>query len=278
VKKYCNNLSFFIKLIVVALLLAITLRVFLFASFKIPSPSMEPVILSGDYIITNKLIPGPRIIKNFFSMQKNGQIEIRRLKGVRKIKRNDVLVFNFPYESDANKMDLNLSVNYIKRCVAIPGDTFCIEDGIYKVKNCSDILGNYDNQYRFFQLAAENIQPEIFRCFPLDSLYNWNVKSFGPLYVPKKGDTLRIDSVNILLYRNLIRYETSDEIPKDLQTYVFRQNYYFMAGDFVFDSRDSRYWGLLPEDHIVGKAAFIWKSKDMHTGKFRWGRFFKQIE
>jgi signal peptidase I len=238
---------------------------------------MEPAIFPGDYIIVNKQIPGPRIIKNFFSSQKNDRWEIKRFKGVRKIKRNDVLVFNFPYESDGNKIELNLNVNYLKRCVAVPGDTFYIENGIYKVKSCPDVLGNYDNQYRFFQLTAGNIQPEIFNCFPFDSLYNWTVKSFGPLYVPKKGDALRIDSANILLYGNLIRYETGEEIPKDLQTYVFQQNYYFMAGDYVFDSRDSRYWGLLPEDHIVGKAAFIWKSRDMYTGKYRWNRFFKKV-
>ncbi|GHT29415.1 hypothetical protein FACS189432_08540 [Bacteroidia bacterium] len=85
-------------------------------------------------------------------------------------------------------MDLDLNVNYLKRCIAIPGNTFYIENGIYKVKNSPDILGNREAQLAFSQLKPEDIPPEIFRYFPLDSLYGWNVKSFGPLYVPKKGD------------------------------------------------------------------------------------------
>jgi signal peptidase I len=96
-----------------------------------------------------------------------------------------------------------------------------------------------------------------------------------------------MDVDNIKLYRNLIRYETGKEIElqgdtvylnkKILPQYIFTKNYYFMTGDWVFDSRDSRYWGLLPEDHIVGKAAIIWKSQDMGTGKYRWKRFFRVI-
>jgi signal peptidase I len=62
-----------------------------------------------------------------------------------------------------------------------------------------------------------------------------------------------------------------------IREYTFKMNYYFMAGDYVFDSVDSRYWGLVPEDHIVGKAIFVWKSKDMATGKYRWKRFFKRL-
>jgi signal peptidase I len=54
-------------------------------------------------------------------------------------------------------------------------------------------------------------------------------------------------------------------------------NYYFMAGDYIFDSHDSRYWGLLPEDHIIGRAVMIWKSEDITTGKFRWKRFFRVL-
>ncbi|GHT65356.1 signal peptidase I [Bacteroidia bacterium] len=273
-KSLLKELFFWFRVVIAAILLAIAMRVFLFASFKIPTPSMEPAVLPGDFVIVNKQIPGPRIIKNFFSPQKNDRWEVKRFRGIRKIRRNDVLVFNFPYES----MDLNLNVNYLKRCVAIPGDTFYIENSMYKVKNCPDVLGNREAQLAFSQRKPEEIPPEIFRCFPLDSLYGWNVKSFGPLYVPKKGDTLRIDSANILLYRNPIRYETGKEIPANLQTYIFQQNYYFMAGDLVSDSRDSRYWGLLPEDHIVGKAILVWKSVEPKTGKIRWKRICKTIK
>ena len=272
-------------LVFIALVLAVVMRVFFFASFSIPSPSMEPSVLAGDQIIVSKLIPGPRVYKNF-KFREGGKVETRRFKGRRAIRRNDVLVFNFPY-TNWNKLEMDLSVNYLKRCVAIPGDTFYIDNGIYKVKGSDDILGNYRAQSVFSQTREEDIRPEIFNCFPGDTVYNWNVKNFGPLYVPRKGDTLQIDSKNILLYRKLIRYETDKEIEtrndmvflddKPLLSYVFQQNYYFMSGDLVQDSKDSRYWGLLPEDHIIGKAAIVWKSKDRRTGKIRWDRIMKKI-
>ena len=284
-RRVMKTVFYYVILVFIALVLAVVMRVFFFASFSIPSPSMEPSVLAGDQIIVSKLIPGPRVYKNF-NFRDGGKVETCRFKGSRAIRRNDVLVFNFPY-TNWNKLEMDLSVNYLKRCVAIPGDTFYIDNGIYKVKGSDDILGNYRAQSDFFQTREEDIRPEIFNCFPGDTVYNWNVKNFGPLYVPRKGDTLQIDSKNILLYRKLIRYETDKEIEtrndmvflddKPLLSYVFQQNYYFMSGDLVQDSKDSRYWGLLPEDHIIGKAAIVWKSKDRRTGKTRWDRIMKKI-
>ncbi|MDR1582343.1 MAG: signal peptidase I [Prevotellaceae bacterium] len=286
-KSFFKEILFWLKIIGIGILLAIVLRVFFFAAFVIPTPSMEPAIIPCDKVIVYKMIPGPRIIRNFFSLHKGEKPDIKRLKGMRAVRRNDVLIFNYPY-SDWNRLEMDMNVFYAKRCVAIPGDTFYIENGIYKVKNCPDTLGNYEAQYRFSQREEKDIPTEIYHCFPHDDAYRWNVKSFGPLYVPRQGDTIVIDSKNIALYRNLIRYETDKEINlyndtvylgrKHLQSYIFQQNYYFMAGDLTFDSRDSRYWGLLPEDHIVGKAAIIWKSEDKQTGKRRWERFLKKIQ
>jgi signal peptidase I len=211
---------------------------------------------------------------------------MRRLKGYRKVKRNEVLVFNFPY-SDRDKLELDFNVFYAKRCVAIPGDTFFIENGFYKVKNVPDTLGYYPNQKALSEIPTENIAPNIYNCFP-DFDYSWNIKNFGHLYIPGENDTVAIDTMNVRLYKKLIEYETTgsitvgeglvllDSIP--INEYVFQQNYYFMTGDYVQDSRDSRYWGLLPEDHIVGKAFIIWKSKNYDTNKWQWKRFFKTIK
>jgi signal peptidase I len=285
-KSFFKESVFWLKIIGIGILLAIILRFFVFSSFKIPTPSMEPAIRPGDFVLVNKLAYGGRIPRNFKFMD-GGKFETFRVPGFSKIKRNDVIVFNFPYPF-GNRIEWDLGLYYVKRCVAIPGDTFYIENGIYKVKNCPDTLGNYEAQYRFSQREEKDIPKEIYRCFPHDDAYRWNVKSFGPLYIPCQGDTIVIDSKNIALYRNLIRYETDREINlyndmvylgrKHLQIYIFQQNYYFMAGDLTFDSRDSRYWGLLPEDHIVGKAAVIWQSKDKQTGKRRWERCLKKIQ
>ena len=277
-----------IIVLLISVVLALLLRIFLFASFKVPSQSMFPAIEAGENILVNKLIPGPRVYKNF-GFRDGKKAETRRFKGVRAIKRNDVLVFNFPYTEGLNKIEMDLSVNYVKRCVAIPGDTFYIENGIYKVKNVSETLGCFAHQQQVSRTQSFYFKTGIYQCFPHDTIhYNWNIKDFGPLYIPKKGDQLKIDTINYRLYKNLIEYETDKKIQlaqgqiylgdQLLDTYSFRMNYYFMAGDQVLDSKDSRYWGLLPEDHIIGKAWLIWKSQDPHTKKFRWKRFFKFVK
>lgn len=278
-----RHLWFALKIFVGAILLALALKMFVFASCRIPSWSMVPALVPGDNVLVSRLGLGARV----GSGDNPGTDGVTRLWGFSKVKRNDVLLFNFPY-SDWGKLGFDYAVYYMKRCVAVPGDTFYIEDGIYHVKGSQERLGDYEAQRRFAGLNPDSIAPQIYHCFPFDGKHHWTVRRFGPLYVPRKGDVLAIDTLNIALYRNLIRYETGKEIGVKqskvylgkslLVKYVFRKNYYFMAGDLVHDSKDSRYWGLLPEDHIVGKAVLIWKSQDVETGKFRWNRFLKWVE
>jgi len=275
-----------LALLTIALLLAVVLRVFLFSTFKIPSDSMAPALKSGDYIIALKLIPGPRLCSSLDFFKNNTKPDFWRLKGIRAIKRNDVLVFHFPY-SDWNKLSMDMNKFYVKRCVALPGDSFYIENGIYKVKGCTESLGNADAQRKIGEQDSSSFSPEVYRCFPHSKSLNWNIQHFGPLYVPRKGDCLKMDSVNFSLYRKLIAYETDMKVTKKANTvllndsainsYTFTRNYYFMAGDLVRDSRDSRYWGLLPEEHIVGKAAIIWKSVDPYSGDVRWKRVMSVV-
>jgi signal peptidase I len=283
-KRILKNILGWILFLIFAIVFATALRVFLLASFVIPTWSMSPALLPGDFIFINKMIPGPRIFKSW-DFLRNGDFSMKRLKGYRKVKRNDVIVFNYPY-SNWDKLELDFNVFYAKRCVAIPGDTFCIDNGIYRVKNVSDTLGHYANQKKLSEMSPEDFPPHIYKCFP-DTVYGWNILNFGPVYIPGENDTVAIDTMNIRLYRKLIEYETQQPVEvRDGQVfisdqpaseYIFRQNYYFVAGDYVRDSRDSRYWGLLPEDHIAGKAFIIWKSKNRETGKWQWKRFFKTL-
>ncbi len=267
-----------------SILLAIVLRVFVFSSFKIPTPSMTPAIQPGDYILVNKLILGPRLFKNTRFLE-GGKVETFRLPGFRKIKRNDILVFNFPY-SGSERLRMDINVYYVKRCVAVPGDTFYIKDAFYHVKGCSDTLGNYSNQVAYSRLLHEGAMAAP-QSYPYVPNHPWTVQLFGPLYIPKAKDVLPIDTGNVALYGRLIEYETDQSIhisndtvfleDKQLTSHRFRNNYYVMAGDNVMDSRDSRFWGLLPEDHIVGKATRIWKSIDPGTGKWRMERVMEMV-
>ena len=288
-KKILKELGFYIVLVMVAITFAVGLRVFVITSIiKIPSGSMEPAVMAGDRIIVTKLIPGPRVYRDIRQIRFNGKVQTKRFKGIRQVKRNDIMIFNYPYASGRHKVDMDLNVLYLKRCVALPGDTFSIKDGIYKVNNCLDSIGCIFRQKELYQKKKDDFPEATWQCFPFDTEhYQWNIKDFGPLFVPASGSTIDLDTFNIILYKNLIEYETNKWLSvrndavflggERINTYSFKLNYYFMAGDNIFDSHDSRYWGLLPEDCIVGKAIFVWKSTMLYDSKIRCKRFLKKI-
>ncbi len=126
--------------------------------------------------------------------------------------------------------------------------------------------------------------------FPFSPNYQWNVDNFGPLEIPKKGQTVKLTIENLPVYRRIIDvYEENDLKVKDstiyingqpADSYTFKMDYYWMMGDNRHNSADSRYWGFVPEDHIVGKAVFIWLSLDKDQpfyNKIRWSRLFSFV-
>ncbi|WP_106528238.1 signal peptidase I [Chitinophaga niastensis] len=125
------------------------------------------------------------------------------------------------------------------------------------------------------------------RVFPFDTIHHkWNEDNLGPIYIPKKGDTVQLDSLTLPFYQRLIDTYEHNTLKvagnkiyinnKETTTYTFKLNYYWMMGDNRNESMDSRFWGYVPEDHIVGKAAFIWLS--YHKNKIRWNRLFSAIK
>ena len=126
--------------------------------------------------------------------------------------------------------------------------------------------------------------------FPFSSKYLWNVDNFGPLEIPKKGQTVKLTIDNLPLYERIIDlYEANDLKVKDSTIYIngspadnytFKMDYYWLMGDNRHNSADSRSWGFVPEDHVVGKAVFIWLSLDKDQpfyNKVRWSRLFSFV-
>ena len=184
---------------------------------------------------------------------------------------------------------------YVKRCVALPGDTFEIRDARYYVRGYDGVLGNI-RQQDCLRLQLNGITDDhsarergiCFNTYPFNNIVNWNIVEFGPLFIPAKGAEVLMTPLNKVLYRNAIEWEQNKKLllrgdtvllnDSVIRNYRFKENYYFMTGDKVMNSQDSRYWGLLPEPFIVGKAVRIWKSVDRNTDKIRWNRIFKKIE
>ena len=137
--------------IVVLWLLA---QVFCVTSFHIPSDSMEPELLAGDVILVDKLVYGARLF-NVMEAVAGKQVEIKRLPGIGKVRRNDVIVFNYPCPKKWRQIEMDVMQYYVKRCVALPGDTFCIVNGRYKVNGYAGTLGCVDAQNRFMALIRE---------------------------------------------------------------------------------------------------------------------------
>jgi len=120
--------------------------------------------------------------------------------------------------------------------------------------------------------------------------YKWSVDNYGPIIIPKKGWTVKLDSLTYPVYERCINTYENNKLEvkgsdiyingKKTDSYTFKLNYYWMMGDNRHDSDDSRYWGFVPEDHIVGKALFIWMSWDENASffsKIRWSRLFNGI-
>jgi signal peptidase I len=132
------------------------------------------------------------------------------------------------------------------------------------------------------QAAQGQFQREI---FPYDSLHRWTVDFFGPIWIPKKGATLTLSAENYPIYERAIRVYERNQFEQrngrfylngsEVSTYTFKMDYYFMMGDNRHESQDSRYWGFVPEDRIVGKAWLIWFSWE---GGPRWNRLFRTVK
>jgi signal peptidase I len=158
-----------------------------------------------------------------------------------------------------------------------------------KLKGNSDVLSIEVNN----DTLPESFDPQaLFPNSPLVAFSTWTRDNYGPIHIPAKGETVALTPENIALYRRVIQnYENNTLQIQDgkaiingspAESYTFKQNYYWMMGDNRHQSADSRYWGFVPEDHIVGKPVFTWMSKEdpnyQETGELRWKRMFRFVD
>lgn len=370
--------------IIFAVVAATIIRVFFIEAYTIPTGSMEKSLLVGDFLFVSKVNYGARIpmtpvafpfahhtmpVTGTKAYWEGVQWKYRRLPGLSDIKRNDVVVFNFP-EGDTvalEQQDMNYyglvrdmghaavnsqytvvsrpvdkRENYIKRCVAIGGDEISMKNGLAYVNGKAEPLKNTGQISYVIQLKTADVNYGVFEdlgfnvaedfmpvgqnayqvqataetaekikafdfvasvlvrtatpgaqelsVFPHDPNRNWNVDNFGPIKIPAKGWTVKLDSATMPLYERTIRIYEGNTVERSgdgwlingvkADTYTFKMNYYWMMGDNRHNSLDSRYWGFVPDDHIVGKALFIWMSFDNNASffsKVRWSRLLRGI-
>ena len=182
------NVCFYLCLLVVAY---VVLQVFVVTSFSIPSDSMEPTLLPGDKILVEKCATGARLFDLPAALARE-EVKIYRVPGWRKFRRNDVLVFNFPYrEGRWDSIAFDVTKYFVKRCIALPGDTVEIRGGYYHLRGVDAPVGNLQAQAQVAALTEADTMRVVLDSYPWDKTLGWTIQHFGPLAVPRRGQTVR---------------------------------------------------------------------------------------
>ncbi len=259
-------------------------RIFIMDRFVIPSESMYPTLVPGDRVLVDKTEYGARLYKDLHFDKAGVDLKSFRTRGLGQVNRNDVVAFNMP--NNGWKIKFIINYVYCKRCIALPGDSISAVNSHYINNNYAGVLGLKSEQDKLASLPDNSIKCGFF-VYPYDHI--WTIKNFGPLYIPRKGDIIDIHPKEGCMYGLALEWELKKKIVVDwekgtvtadgkpITRHRFLHNYYFMAGDNIIDSDDSRYWGLVPEEYIIGKVVKVLYSKDKKTNKLRWNRFLKNM-
>lgn len=230
----------------------------------VPTPSMESTIQVGDRLLINKFIFGASTPS--YIPFTDVELPYFRLPAFREPERNEILVFRFP--GNLNQLKDDKVEFWVKRCIGIPGDVVEIRNKVIFVNGEEFPIPpniRYKNQ-PIKKKGSRNLS-----IFPRGS--NWNEDNYGPLTVPQKGDKVELSIENIEQWRTLINREYGREvvslIGKEIfidgvkkNSYEVKEDYYFMVGDNRDDSSDSRFWGFVPRENVVGTPLIIFWSWD----------------
>jgi signal peptidase I len=267
-KEFFESLAF-------AAIAAFFIITFIIQNTRIPTGSMEDTILVGDFVLVNKFVYGSSSPK--YIPFTETEIPHFRLPALREPRARDIVVFEWPGDRDLVKAT-ELGVNYVKRCIGTPGDTIQIIDKVVYVNGKQFWLPSHIKYLSPYPKPKGYIEPRIFpKGMP------WNEDNYGPLVVPKKGYVINLSLNNIEQWRTAIDREYGKNVVeingstitiegKPVTSYTFKKNYYFMMGDNRDDSLDSRFWGFVPRDLVVGEAfitLFSWDREIPFTDIFR---------
>ena len=267
------------KSLILLLILFAIIKGFFIDFYKIPTGSMEKTLLIGDYIMINKFsynISTPRNIP--FT-----EIEIPHINllTIKKPEINDVIVFEFP--GQLNEFYPPYPINFVKRLIAKPGDTVEIIDRVVYV-NKVPLPNPPGNVFNTEIIKKGKKDPALFALGK-----NWNIDNYGPIRVPKRGDIIELTKDNIGCWGNMINRELERKTVSTegsvitiggtpVKNYTVRKDYYFVLGDNRENSMDSRYWGFVPSEAILGKAMIIYWSWDPFISFANFGDLYKSIK
>lgn len=244
------------------LLLHYIRRALVYDSFVVNGVSMEPMLHSGDKVWVNKLKMGARIYTDYdFSKP---TLSSFRLPGLSKVKAGDIVVANYPYACSDDTITFKINYVYLKRCYGVPGDSVRIENGYYVHPDDGGRIGNLTYQMALSETTDSVLLEDgvVMKALQVNKKLGWTIRDFGPLYVPRHGDTIHIDIDNYRTWRRPVLFETGKRLSardgqvylgdEPVDRYTFTSDWYFLGGDNVLNSKDSRYIGLFPESYIVG--------------------------
>lgn len=350
-----------------AVIAATLVHTYFMQPYTIPTSSLEKSLLIGDFLFVSKFHYGARVpmttvaapmvhdtlplvkVKSYLNFP---QLPYMRFPAFQKIKRNDIVVFNWPVDTVEQffkktnrriRKPIDKKSNYVKRCVGIAGDSLSIRDGYVYINGKKNELPDraklqfyYETDTEGKPLSVKSLRSRYHvreggrlqdgnyilnlsdadaellgknptvkslnrrikpkgqgdDVFPNVTKLNWNIDNYGPVYIPEKGKTVVLNMETLPFYKQIIVEYEKNSLQVDngkiylngssdaADSYTFQQDYYWMMGDNRHNSEDSRYWGFVPFDHVVGKPVFVWFSWDSGgkgLSKVRWERLFTTV-